>query len=268
MADGSGLFIVDVDAFEVPHRGRRGEQHRVDVGGDGVEGMGLGEVEGADPQAAQGTQVRAAAERRAQVSGEGPHVGAGAALHEDGDHRVRTGFEGLDVEAVDPHRAGRPLALLAAAGEVVQAATPDLEGADHRWDLLEVADEPAGDVFDLGLTDGHRLAVEDRAGGVEGARRDPEDDVAPVGLPGLGEESEQPRHAAQPDEQHTGGVGVEGAGVTDAPLPVDATQPGDDVMRRAPSRLVHHHESVAHGRPRARGRRGCARPSWGRRAGR
>jgi hypothetical protein len=154
----------------------------------------------------------------------------------------------FDVETVDAHRTWGALDLFAAAGEVVQATTANLEGADHRRDLLEVADEAAGDVVELGAGDRHRLAVEDRAGRVEGAGRDAEDHVTSVRLASFREETQQAGDTSEAHEQDTGGVGVEGAGVADASLPIDVAEPRDDVVGRAAARLVDNDKSVAHRR--------------------
>ncbi len=92
----------------------------------------------------------------------------------------------------------------------------------------------------------HRTLVEDLAGGVERARRDAEHDATPVGLARLGEVAQQPGAATEADEQHTGGVGIERARVTDPSLPVDLAQLGHDVVRRAARRLVDDDQAVAH----------------------
>src|SRR6202023_2877969 len=114
---------------------RWGEHDPVRVGGDGVEGVGFGEVEGPDGEAAERAEVRAAAEGGAEVGGEGADVGAGAALDEDRDDRVWAGFELLDVEAIDADGTRSAFDLLAASGQVVEATPTHLQGADHRWNL-------------------------------------------------------------------------------------------------------------------------------------
>jgi hypothetical protein len=50
--------------------------------------------------------------------------------------------------------------------------------------------------------------------------------------------------SAQPDQEHAGGVRIEGAGVADPPLTEDAPTPAHHVMGRAPRRLVDDHQAV------------------------
>src|SRR5262249_39697939 len=68
----------------------------------------------------------------------------------------------------------------------------------------------------------------------------------------LGEEPQEPGRAPEPDEQHTGRVGIERPSVADSPLPVEAAQPPHDVVGRAARGLVDDDQTVAHV-PRGRG---------------
>ena len=182
--------------------------------------MRLVEPERSDAQPAQRREVREPAQRDTEIGGERPDVGAAAALDQRGGGRVGTRLELLDVEAVDPHVPRRPLHFLAFQRELVQPTTTDLHRRDHRRQLLDVAEELRGALCDLVAREHHRSLVEHCARRVERGGGDAEHDTAPVGLGRLLEESQQARRAAQPDQQHTGGVGVEGARVPDASLPV------------------------------------------------
>ena len=160
------------------------------------------------------SEVREAAERGAEIGGERADVGAAPALDDDGRLRVRTGRELLDLEPVDAHRPRRPLDLLPGPGQLVEATPADLHRRDHRRELLDVADEARERALDLVAGERHGALVEDLARGVERAGGDAEHDPAPVGLALLREVAQQAGGAAEPDEQHAGGVGIEGAGVT------------------------------------------------------
>jgi hypothetical protein len=107
------LFGVDVDALEVAHRGGERQDcvvgRRFDVG----ERARLVEVERADSQPTQLAEVRAPAERGAEVGGERPDVSAAAALDQHGGGGIGAGLELLDVETVDANVTRRPFDLLA-----------------------------------------------------------------------------------------------------------------------------------------------------------
>ena len=141
-------------------------------------------------------------------------------------------------------RPRRAVDLLARARELVQPLAADLDRRHHRRDLVDVADEQLRGGLDLLTRHRHRAAVEHLTGGVERARGDAEHDLAPVLLVGLLQEPQQPGDAAEADEEHARGVGVEGARVADAALPVDACGARDDVVRRPARGLVDDDEPV------------------------
>ena len=126
---------LDGHGVEVAHGlGRR--QHR--RGPDGVEGLHLGPAEGPDPGPAQVGHVCPTAKGEAEVLGQDPDVGARRTL-DLGPVYQRSQRVGFDVEAVDRHRAGRPLHLNALAGQLVQATPAHLHRRDHRGHLVDVA---------------------------------------------------------------------------------------------------------------------------------
>ena len=97
-------------------------------------------VERADGGPSQVAEVGAAAQRGAEVGGERPDVGARRARHLDRERAWLDG--GAHGEAVDGHRAGGALDLLALAGQLVEATTVDVDRRDHRRDLEDLAGEP------------------------------------------------------------------------------------------------------------------------------
>ena len=162
---------------------------------------------------------------------------------------------------------GAPLDLLALARQLVQPAAVDLERGDHRWHLLDVADERRHRGADVLLGDGHLPSRQLLARGVERARGDTEGDDAAVLLRRLLQEPHEPRDPAEPDEEHAGRVGVERAGMTDPALAGRAAELGDDVVARPAGGLVDDEQPVDHagtgliGDATVRATRGCARPS-------
>ena len=83
----------------------------------------------------------------------------------------------------------------------------------------------------------HVVRRRDLAARIEGRRLDTQHDLAAVRLRQHGEEAQQPRDRPDADQQHAGGVGIEGARVTDLLRAEDAAQLGDDVVR-CPARLL------------------------------
>ena len=113
-----------------------------------LEGAGLGEAVGADGGAAQRGQVAADAEGGAEVAGEGADVGAARAADQRVDvEEVAVGADVGDGELVDGDRAGGQLGGGARAGELVGALAVDLDRADPRRDLGDLA----GQLGDLGV---------------------------------------------------------------------------------------------------------------------
>ena len=107
----------------------------------------------------------------------------------------------------------------------------------------------------------------DDAVGVQRVGLDAEHDLTGVALGALGDEPEQTGDVADPDDQHAGGAGVEGAGVADAALAQTTAQHADDVVAGDAGRLVDDrdpvhtrrtptsHRGVVRSRRRRRGRR-------------
>ena len=94
--------------------------------------------------------------------------------------------------------------------------------------------KPAAAALDIGERDaGHVPLPHHVTRGVECRRRRAEHHLARIGLGQVGEEAQQSGHAAQPDQQHPGGVGIERARVADPLLPEDAC--GTGPRRRATS---------------------------------
>ena len=92
VAQGARLRLVDLAHREgrAGGVGEGGDRHRLALPGLEVgERVGVGDREAADPGAAQRGEVAAAAERRAEVTRQRPHVGAGrhGDLDVDVEHR-------------------------------------------------------------------------------------------------------------------------------------------------------------------------------------
>ena len=123
-----------------------GRRHREQLGGiQRLERSGDREREVADRRALQRPEMGDAAEGLAQIGGERAHVGAGGALDLGAVHRVRArDIDRLDGEAAHGHRSRRALDLDALARQLVQPASTDLDGADHRRHLFDLADELRG----------------------------------------------------------------------------------------------------------------------------
>ena len=82
------------------------------------------------------------------------------------------------------------------------------------------------------------------AGGVERRRLDAEHDLAHVGLAAARQEAQQPVARPDAEQQHPGGIGVEGAGVADLARAEQAPALGHHVVAGPARRLVDHHQPV------------------------
>ncbi len=132
---------------------------------------------------------------------------------------------------VDAHPPRGELDLLPRAHPVVGAAPVDLDRADGRGHLVDLADE-------AGQRRADRVVVElvgRRAGehltlGVVGGGGDAEPDGGVVRLVGELQVAEQPGGPADADEQHAGGHRVERAGVADLAGAGEPPHPRDHVV--------------------------------------
>ena len=230
MRDRPQLLTVDDDLGHVAQRGRRREHEPFGFGLDGVEGMGLVEHERADTETAQLAEVRAPSERRAEVGGKRSHVGPAGAIDSNRGLRVGAVDEVLDNQRIDPNRPRGPLYHLTGASELVQPASLDLDRRDHGRDLFDLTDERSCGVRNLIDRELHRRLFEHGTRRVERVGGDAEHDARAVRLAGFLQVPEQPRRAAEPDEQDARRVGIESSRVTDAALPVHLAQPRDDVV--------------------------------------
>ena len=246
VGDERGDVRLDLDLLHAPQGVGRCQHVRRRVGDEGVQRGGVLEAERADAEPPQRRQVCVTTERGAEVGGEGAHVGAARALDEHRRVREPTRRERLELVAVDPDGSRRTLDLLALASELVQAPAVDLERGDHRWDLLDVADERVHRGADLGVGDRHLVAGELVARGIERARRHSERHDAAVRLRGLLQEPHEARDAAEADEQDASGIGVQRARMTDPTLPGRAAELRHNIVARPARRLVDDEETVDH----------------------
>ena len=173
--------------------------------------------------------------------------------------RVRAGLERLDVERGRRARDGALRSTSSPARASSCRRRPPTFTADTIGGTCSMSPTNAGSArstSSLVIGIGRWSTTSPAASSVLG--RDAEHDAAAVGLARLGQVAQQPRGATEPDEQHAGGVGIEGARVTDPTLPVDLAQLGHDVVRREAGRLVDDDQAVAasrvHGRFRGASR--------------
>ena len=168
--------------------------------------------------AGAGSEVRAAAERGAEVGRERADVGAARAR--DPDRRPRgtaPRSNVFDVELVDAHRPGGALDLHRPRARARSRRRPPIFIADTIGGTCSMSPTNArAAASSSSRRELHLGAFEHRARRVERVGRDAEHDAAAVLLPRLLQEAQQPRGATEADEQHAGGVGIERARVADA----------------------------------------------------
>src|SRR5690606_10894418 len=189
----------------------------------------------------------AGTERRPQVPGDRPDVGAGRAghVHVQVDQPVTGAAERLQLQPRHRHPAGRQLQLLPRPDSLVGAAAVHLDRADRARHLVDLAGEGRQPGADLRL--GQVIGgdgFDHLPFGVVGDGPLPQADGGGVPLAGLTDVTQQSRGPADADHQHAGGHRIEGAAV---PHPPDAGQlpdPGHHVVRGHPARLVHHQQPV------------------------
>src|SRR5690606_4975762 len=96
-------------------------------------------VERTDQQAPEGRDMTTGAKPPAEVTGEGPHIGALAAF---GLKHNPVGIRALeDVEPMDVNRAGLQLDGLAVASEIIGSFAADLDRRKFWWHLQDCAAE-------------------------------------------------------------------------------------------------------------------------------
>ena len=244
MGQAASLVLAQVPARE-GRRGRLGQRQHLEAPGQLLQGAGIFGAIAADPGAAQPDQVAAGAQGRAEVAGQGPDVGAARAAHGGVEvEQVPVAADIRDRELVDRHRPGRQLGRGARPGQPVGALAVDLDRADRGRHLLDLAGEP-----------GHRRherfrgnvrrggGAGDLALGVVRAGRLAEPDRGVVFLLGQRQVAEQPGGLLHADHQDAGRHRVQRPGVAHLPGPGQPPDPGHDIMRRHPARLVDDNEA-------------------------
>ena len=268
--DRARLLGVDVDAFEVAHGGRRAAAPRRRVAPRsrraGAPRRAVNEPTRSAPQRRRGARSRRARRRgRRRASARRCRCRTRRRRRPPGTGRVRTPRRRSGRRARG--RGARSTSSPARASS--WRRRPPTFTADTIGGSCSMSPRKRGSARSTSSrVDRHRPLVEHLAGGVERAGGDAEHDRARgTPCPPPGQEAQQAGGAAEPDEQHAGGVGVERARVADPALPVDLAQLGDDVVRRAAGRLVDDDEAVSHHRRTRRlsssrdgqRRRGCSR---------
>ena len=191
-------------------------------------------------------------ERVTDISRERTHVGARTAVDADIDHgRRHTGHRRVaqvdEVEGIDRHLALRDLDVLARAHALVRTTPVDTHGA-HRTGTL--AHDPAPrrhGLLDSGGIERGTAGSQDLSLRIVAARRHPEGDGRDVLLALSGQVAEQSRGRTEPQDEHAGGEGVQGAGMTDPARAPGLARAPDDGVRRRPLGLVHHDDAVGAG---------------------
>ena len=212
-----------------PQRGRLPDGQR-------LPRHGVRQLERTDARAHQPLHGGPAAERRAEIGGQGPEVGALAAHHPETDVGRR---DLLHLDGVDHHLAGLAHHLDALAGQLVEAAAAVVDGRVHRGHLLDAAQEGLAGRLHLRPVDVPDRRLGDHAAAhVTGVGGDAETQGRHVFLVLVGEVGHQLRRLAEQHGQHPGGVGVERAGVADTLEPEPAPDEGHGVEGGDPGRLV------------------------------
>src|SRR6202166_3730513 len=248
--------------------GRQERQPRIVHDRELVERNRRSEPERAVARPGEPAEESAGAERLAEVGGEHAHVRALAADHHDLGLRTGTRPEVDQLGRVDGHASWLPDHLLTGSGELVEVPPLMPDCRMHRWNLLDLADEPR----ELGanLVGADRAGVgagDDHALGVARVTALAETNHAVIGL-GLGVEIVDESGApADADREQAGRGGIERPRVADSSLAEDASNLADGVERCDPGGLVEgeHASSAGDRRPRAWARSG--RSDAGHRAG-
>ena len=179
--------------------------------------------------AAQGAEVRAAAEFLPDLVRVGADVEAFAAYDAEIDLRE---LDAGDFTIVNAHEARFALHDLALAGEFVEGDAIDLHGADHRRDLVKIAAELVEGGLDVRAGEvRHGLLLEDFALGILRVRGGSERECAGVFLVLAHEEVLNARGIADDEDEHAGGHRVQRAAVADFFGVEAAARHGHHVMR-------------------------------------
>ena len=148
--------------------------------------------------------------------------------------------DGQHVEPVDAHAAGCQFDGLTFAGQPVGPLAADLDCADRRRNLGDLAAQRGDRLLDLRVGDTvSRNGLQDLALGVLGRRGLPQPDGGGVRLVGSGQQAEDLGGPVDADDQHAGGHRVERASVPDLAGAEDAPAAAHHVMAGHPRRLVH-----------------------------
>src|ERR1035437_1304506 len=125
----------------------------------------------AAPRTSKAAEMTHGAERRSEVTQQHANVRTNGAF--DVKRPDRGVVSGDECERVDGDVARLALYLHALTGQLVQASPTDLDGRDHRGDLLLDAEHGTGRGGHQLVTDrGHRAAPARRSGGVPSASRE------------------------------------------------------------------------------------------------
>ena len=212
-----------------------------------------------------------AAQRPAQIPGQGAHVGARRAGDEDVDvdglrcvRAVVEGTVGFDdrlpglggqAQLVDGHGPGLQLDVLPVTDALVGSHTVDLDGGDRTGHLLDRPGQGCERLPEaaLGQVRGPAAAgCDDLPVGILRRGLHPEANGGLVGLVGSHQVGEEAGGAPDAQQQQAGGHGVEGAGVPHLAGGGQAAGGADDVVAGQPLGLVHHEDPVGR-RDRAAG---------------
>lgn len=179
--------------------------------GQEIQRDGVFRRERSDPLATQGGNMPLGAQNRGQIAGEGAHIDALAGA--DGQFDMVGVGRVADGGLMDHHPAARQCELGTLAGQVIGALAVDLDGAELRRDLIDLADKGRkrrANRLDIGPD---VRAAGDLALAVEAVGRDPPVDGEAIDLLRLHHEGDGLGRLAEGDGQDAGGQRVEGAGV-------------------------------------------------------
>ncbi|MES2550939.1 MAG: hypothetical protein V4630_14780 [Pseudomonadota bacterium] len=157
--------------------------------------------------------MRATAQLLTDIVSIGAHVKALAAHHSKIHIRHRCL---LDLVVIHADKAWLALHFFALTCKFIQRHTTDLDGADHRWRLVEIAFETIEGVFDFGISQGRHFALHQNfTFTILCARRRTQSEGSRVFLVLAHQQILQLRARADDQDQHAGSHGIQRAAVPD-----------------------------------------------------
>ena len=255
------MFFRQGQGGKVGHQRVDGQQHAGAFRGrqrfQRIEGDGPVRFEAARGRAHKAQQMSAAAERAAQVFGQGAHIGAAGAAHLKTQY---VAFQRKQLQLRDAHPARRARQGDAGAGVLVQRPAGDFEGGIHGRGLLDFAAQRCHGRFDLRGRDLRGARFQDIALGVAGSGGDPQAHHRAVALVRPQQKLRKLGRVPEAQRQQAFGKGIQRAGVAGLGGIEQAARTLQRGVRRQAGRLVEQEQAVHRlaGRFHGAARRGSA----------